>query len=193
MQLKKFPLLISTAALLLGACSLSQPTLETAGPVYLTPTATAVLPIFQTRQQIVRQQLLSVHYAGAEHQVMALLQAEGSTIRLSILSPLGIRLYDAVYERGDLSITTLLAVEKLPPARQVLFDIMLTLLPAGDIAPVLPPGWHIADADNMRTICAEDGTLIYSIAFRTTPQGAAAPARLQQLIFDYEIVFTDLN
>lgn len=193
MRLKKFLLLAAAAAaLLLGACSSNQSMEAKDLPVHLTRTDTISLPNFQSPHPISRQQLLSIHYAGKEHQIIALLQAEGSTIRLSILSPLGIRLYDAVCTDGVLSTKALIAVEQLPPAQQVLFDIMLTLLPPDDIAPVLPPGWRIEDRDNKRTICAADESLIYSIAFKEQP-GDLVPLRLQQLIFAYEIVFTDLT
>lgn len=188
MKIIKLLPLLTAAALVLNACSTTD---ELTGPlkVHLTPQVSCDLPQLALKKPLLSQQLLTVSYNGQSQEIIALLEGQGTALKLSILSVMGIRVYDAEFKDGVLTAVNYLNIKELPPAPQVLFDIMLCEADAASVNAVLPDGWTITDAGRVRTLTDDAGAEIYRLDF--DEHGAAR--RLVQRVFNYEIAFSDLK
>ena len=138
LKLPNFKLLLCVlgALIALGGCATTEQ--STDHMVHLTKSATVSLPQFHLPEPISTQQLLTISYQGKQDKALVMLEGQDTSLKLSVLNPLGIRLVDASYEQGQLQVTKHLPLDQLPPAQQVLFDIFLGLLPEEDIRAVLP-------------------------------------------------------
>lgn len=159
--------------------------------IHLTPEAVTTLPDLYLPAKISAQQLLTIHYGSESHQIIAMLQGQGDILKLTILTPAGVRLYDAEYTAGQLTTRSFISADKLPPASQVLFDIMLCLLPAEDFSAVLPPGFVLKD-EGLTRLLYDGDNLVYRIEFKETAEGGREVTRIAHQIFHYQIDFKTL-
>lgn len=174
------------ATLALVGCATTQ---QVSQQVHLTPSHTVPLPKLRLNQPISREQLLTIKYQGREDQVLVLLEGQDQELKLSVLNPLGIRVVDASYDAGQLSVTTHIQIEQLPPAAQVLFDIFLGILPHDNIAAVLPEGFTLQDEARTRTIYDERGQVVEQVTFDPNHNAAG----IHHQVFGYIIEINDLN
>ena len=184
-------IVLLSAALLAGATILSgcATTVNSQDSVvHLTKQTTVKLPALQLTEPVSAEQLLTIDYQGHHEQALVLLEGQDQSLRLSVLNPLGIRLVDASYDQGALTVTQHIPIAELPPAAQVLFDIFLGLLPAADIAEVLPPGFSLKDEGTTRTIYDEHGQSVEQVHFTN---GQAT--RLEHHVFGYIITIENLS
>lgn len=174
------------ATLALVGCATTQ---QVSQQVHLTPSHTVPLPKLRLDQPISREQLLTIKYQGREDQVLVLLEGQDQELKLSVLNPLGIRVVDASYDAGQLSVTTHIQIEQLPPAAQVLFDIFLGILPHDNIAAVLPEGFTLQDEARTRTIYDERGQVVEQVTFDQKRNATG----IHHQVFGYIIEINDLN
>jgi hypothetical protein len=183
-MMKLFLPLLLTA--LLSACA-SAPAPE--NRAYLTPGTSLLLPPPEREQPLYRQQLLSAHSKGGEHQLLTVLEADGHKLTLVGLTPSGIRLFRVSYE-GEVirteQLSNLLGGAALPPVAQVLADVMLSYWPIATWQARLPEGWHLADEGMVRRLTAPDGKLVSEIHYRQV-DGEREPVQLIQHAFDYQL------
>lgn len=176
------PLLL---AALLGACA-APPAPE--NRAYLAPGASLVLPTPVRDQPLYRQQLLSAHSRGGEHQLLTVLEADGQRLTLAGLTPSGIRLFRLGYDGKHIQTEQLAGLPggALPPVTQVLADVMMSYWPLAAWQPQLPRGWHLADEGMVRRLTGPDGQLVSEIHYRLI-DGEREPVRLIQHAFDYQL------
>ena len=188
LKLPNFKLLLCVlgALIALGGCATTEQ--STDHVVHLTTGATVSLPQLHLPAPIITQQLLTISYQGKQDKALVMLEGQDASLKLSVLNPLGIRLVDASYEQGQLQVIKHLPLDQLPPAQQVLFDIFLGLLPAADIAEVLPPGFSLKDEGTTRTIYDEQGQSVEQVHFTN---GQAT--RLEHHVFGYIITIENLS
>ncbi|HIV54546.1 MAG TPA: DUF3261 domain-containing protein [Candidatus Anaerobiospirillum stercoravium] len=174
---------------LVGCATTQQVSQQVSQQVHLTPSHTVPLPKLSLNQPISREQLLTIKYQGREDQVLVLLEGQDQELKLSVLNPLGIRVVDASYDAGQLSVTTHIQIEQLPPAAQVLFDIFLGILPHDNIAAVLPEGFTLQDEARTRTIYDERGQVVEQVTFDPNHNATG----IHHQVFGYIIEINDLN
>ncbi|MDR3228685.1 MAG: DUF3261 domain-containing protein [Puniceicoccales bacterium] len=140
-----------------------------------------------------REQLLTATAHGKTHTLYVVLDISGGKVRLAGLSPLGIRLFTGTYDGETIAVEQIPVAAELPPAAQVLGDIMLASCSLAEWAAVLPAGWVLADApDGLRRVLKNpEGTVITEI-FYTQTQGLREPSGLRNHRFAYEIKITNL-
>ncbi|MGL5815713.1 MAG: DUF3261 domain-containing protein [Aeromonas sp.] len=173
-------------AALLGACA-SAPAPE--NRAYLTQGTSLLLPPPERAQPLYRQQLLSAHSKGGEHQLLTVLEADGRQLTLVGLTPSGIRLFRVSYDDKGIHterLSSLLGGAALPPVAQVLADVMMSYWPIAAWQPRLPEGWHLADEGMVRRLTDPDGKLVSEIHYRLLA-GEREPVRLIQHAFDYQL------
>lgn len=179
-----------TALLTLTSCATVEDK-NALAPVHLTPEDSVALPSFFIEKDFVRQQLLNVTYGENAGSVLTVLEGQGSTLKLSVLSTLGIRLLDALYSDGTLKVTRYLDIDKLPPVEQVLFDILLTLTSKEELSAVLPQGFSVQDTAAERVLLDEKGTPVERVTFRREGSERVATA-IEHLRFNYRITLEEL-
>lgn len=161
--------------------------------VHLTKSATVSLPKLMLPEPISAQQLLTITYQGKQDKALVMLEGQATSLKLSVLNPLGIRLVDASYEQGQLQVTKHLPLDQLPPAQQVLFDIFLGLLPAEAITAVLPSGFSLKDNGALRTISDSQDQVVEQVHFTPTKGNQSRSAfKIEHYVFGYVIEIENL-
>ena len=183
-------LALCAALLVFTGCASTNPAPTS---VHLTPEQSIALPRMELTTPLSQEQLLTIHYQGRQEKVLVILEGQGTSLQLAVLSPLGIRLVDANYQDGTVTVTNHVPIAQLPPAAQVLFDIFLGLLPQENIAAVLPSGFSLVDNGALRTIKDPNGQVIEQVHFTPTTGNATRYAtRVEHKIFGYVIEITTL-
>jgi uncharacterized protein YcfL len=190
--MKKLPTLaLLLGALLLSACS--TPKQDDARPqAWLKPGTLVTLPAPGISPSITQQQLLSAHVKGKTQSLMVLLNADQQKIMLAGLSPLGIRLFRLTYDKQGVTTEQSITLPEMPPASQVLADIMLSYWPISAWQPQLPTGWTLKDIDSRRELRDDQGELIETIHYLTR-NGSRQPVSIQHYRFGYVISIQHLD
>jgi hypothetical protein len=120
------------------------------------------------------------------------LHADEQKITLAGLSSVGIRLFKLTYDENGLHAEQSIIVPQLPPASQVLADVMLSLWPLETWRARLPNGWTIVDKGNQRELRNASGKLVTEIAYLQR-NGLREPISIQQHAFKYQITIQYLG
>ncbi|RJF54594.1 DUF3261 domain-containing protein [Serratia inhibens] len=182
-------MLLMLATLLAGCAGSQDPTLPQA---WLKPGTRVALPSPVLEQPISQQQLLTAEVKGQRHSMLVLLNADGRRLQLVGMSPLGIRLFNLTYDRQGIHTEQLIKVGELPPASQVLADIMLSYWPAADWRPLLPAGWRLEDRPEVRRLYDDRGATISEIRYQQA-NGQRNPLSITQSAFHYRITIQNLG
>ena len=83
------------------------------------------------------------------------------------------------------------ALGALPPANQVLADVLLSYWPRESWQAVLPAGWQLIDQPLRRELRDEKGELVSEITYQQQV-GDRNPVRLWQHAFDYQLTIQTL-
>ena len=128
------------------------------------------------------------------HQLMTVLEADGSQLTLVGLTPSGVRLFRVRYDQQGIATQQLspLLATGMPPVTQVLADVMLCYWPLASWQPQLPPGWTLRDQGLTRRLRAPDGALVSEIHYRDI-DGVREPVSLQQHVFHYRLQLETLS
>ena len=86
----------------------------------------------------------------------------------------------------------MIKVGELPPASQVLADIMLSYWPVKDWQPLLPAGWRLEDQALVRRLYDEHGAVINEIRYQQM-DGRREPVSIAQSAFHYRIIIQTLG
>lgn len=132
------------------------------------------------------QQRLRFRFGTHERELDALLEADGSQVRLAVqaMGQTGVRM---VWDGTTLEQTR---APWLPPqvrGERVLDDLQFALWPAAAIRAALPPGWHLVDHGDTRRL--EQGDKAW-LMLDTDPDGRM---RLRNLAEGYELVIESLD
>ena len=176
--------LVLLIVLLLGACA--HPAAENRPRAWLKPGVKVTLPAPGIAPAINEQQLLTGTFKGRQQSLLVLLSADQRQLSLAGLSSLGIRLFRITYDEQGIHTDQSIVLPELPPASQVLADIMLSHWPIEVWQKQLPPGWHLQDSGDRRQLRDPGGKLITEIRYMQH-NGRRAPISVQQLAFGYFI------
>ncbi|MCA1175380.1 MULTISPECIES: DUF3261 domain-containing protein [unclassified Pantoea] len=183
--------LLLMLSLLLSGCAKhdspsERPTAWLKPGVRVTLPAPGISPAFQ------QQQLLTGHAKGKTQSLLVLLSADSQQVSLAGLSSLGIRLFRVTYDKNGIHTQQMMALPEMPPASQVLADVMLSHWPLSAWQPQLPPGWQLVDEGDRRELRDPAGNVVTLI--RYLQRGTVRePISIDQRAFGYQIQIQHLD
>ena len=180
------------AALLLAGCSHSTDTKETRPQAWLQPGTKVTLPPPGISPAVSSQQLLTGSFNGQTQSLLVMLNADAHKVTLAGLSSVGIRLFLATYDETGIHTEQSIVVPQLPPASQVLADVMLSHWPLSAWQPQLPKGWTLNDTDTRRELRNPEGKLVTEIVYLNR-NGRREPISIVQHAFHYHITIQYLG
>lgn len=181
-----------TAALLLAGCSHSTDTKETRPQAWLQPGTKVTLPPPGISPAVSSQQLLTGSFNGQTQSLLVMLNADAHKVTLAGLSSVGIRLFLATYDESGIHTEQSIVVPQLPPASQVLADVMLSHWPISAWQPQLPKGWTLTDNGERRELRNASGKLVTEIVYLQR-KGKREPISIEQHVFNYHITIQYLG
>lgn len=180
-------------ALLLVGCSSSTQNTDGARPqAWLQPGTRVTLPAPGITPAVSSQQLLTGSFNGKTQSLLVMLNADAHKITLAGLSSVGIRLFLATYDETGIHTEQSIVVPQLPPASQVLADVMLSHWPIGAWQPQLPKGWTLQDKGDRRELRNASGKLVTEIVYLQR-KGKREPISIEQHVFNYHITIQYLG
>lgn len=159
---------------------------------WLAPDVKVTLPPPSLAQPISSQQMLTGQFKGKSQSLLVMLDARQNSLSLVGLSPLGIKLFMLNYDSTGLHTEQSIVIPHLPPASQVLADVMLSFYPTTSWQPYLPAGWSLTDKGETRQLKDSTGQAVMTIHYRLVNQ-QRLPISLEQLAFHYQISINYLN
>ena len=180
------------AALLLAGCSHSTDTKETRPQAWLQPGTKVTLPPPGISPAVSSQQLLTGSFNGQTQSLLVMLNADAHKVTLAGLSSVGIRLFLATYDETGIHTEQSIVVPQLPPASQVLADVMLSHWPISAWQPQLPTGWTLTDNGDRRELRNASGKLVTEIVYLQR-KGKREPISIEQHVFKYHITIQYLG
>lgn len=180
------------AALLLAGCSHSTDTKETRPQAWLQPGTKVTLPPPGISPAASSQQLLTGSFNGQTQSLLVMLNADAHKVTLAGLSSVGIRLFLATYDESGIHTEQSIVVPQLPPASQVLADVMLSHWPISAWQPQLPKGWTLTDNGDRRELRNASGKLVTEIVYLQR-KGKREPISIEQHVFKYHITIQYLG
>lgn len=180
------------AALLLAGCSHSTDTKETRPQAWLQPGTRVTLPPPGISPAVSSQQLLTGSFNGQTQSLLVMLNADAHKVTLAGLSSVGIRLFLATYDETGIHTEQSIVVPQLPPASQVLADVMLSHWPISAWQPLLPKGWTLTDNGDRRELRNASGKLVTEIVYLQR-KGKREPISIEQHVFKYHITIQYLG
>ncbi|MCT4706067.1 DUF3261 domain-containing protein [Enterobacteriaceae bacterium H11S18] len=184
-----FVLVLSVS--LLSACNAPKQD-PTRPQAWLKPGTLVTLPAPSVTPAINKQQLLTASLKGKTQSLMVLLNADSQKVMLAGLSPLGIRLFRLTYDRTGVKTEQSITLPEMPPASQVLADIMLSYWPVSEWQQQLPKGWTLKDIGAKRELRDDTHALIETITY-VTRDGSRQPVSIQHHRFGYLIAIQNLD
>lgn len=150
------------------------------------------LPTPTLEQPLSRRQLLGVETTGGRQSFQAFLHADEQHLTLVALSPSGIRLFSLHYDDQGIHIEQPINHEHLPPASQVLSDVMLAYWPQDRWHKLLPQGWVLEDLSEYRRLLDAEEKVVVEIAYRLE-NNQREPYRLTHHHFGYQLHIRNLD
>lgn len=177
--------------LALAGCSTRQAD-DSRPQAWLAPGARVTLPAPGISPAVSSQQLLSGSFNGQTQSLLVMLNADDKKITLAGLSSVGIRLFLVTYDEKGLHTEQSIIVPQLPPASQVLADVMLSHWPIAVWQPQLPKGWTLTDKGDKRELRNASGKLVTEITYLQR-KGKREPISVEQHVFKYHITIQYLG
>ncbi|ELY5929617.1 DUF3261 domain-containing protein [Cronobacter turicensis] len=159
---------------------------------WLKPGVRVTLPPPGITPAVSSQQLLTGEFNGQKQSLLVMLNADHEKITLAGLSSVGIRLFLATYDSRGIHTEQSIVVPQLPPASQVLADIMLSHWPVDAWRSRLPAGWTLEDRGLRRELRDNNGHVVTQITYlqRGTRR---EPISIEQKVFHYHITIQYLD
>ncbi|EPZ0356074.1 DUF3261 domain-containing protein [Enterobacter hormaechei] len=179
-------------ALLLAGCSHTTNRDDARPQAWLQPGTRVTQPPPGITPAIRAQQLLTGSFKGQTQSLLVMLNADGDKVTLAGLSSVGIRLFLATYDNTGIHTEQSVVMPQLPPASQVLADVMLSHWPLSAWQPQLPKSWTLNDTDTRRELRNPEGKLVTEIVYLNR-NGRREPISIVQHAFHYHITIQYLG
>ncbi|BBT71688.1 DUF3261 domain-containing protein [Klebsiella sp. WP8-S18-ESBL-06] len=184
--------IILSCAFVLAGCSHSQQDQSGRPQAWLEPGTRVTLPAPGITPAVSSQQLLTGSFNGQTQSLLVMLNANDQKLTLAGLSSVGIRLFLVTYDDRGLHAEQSIVVPQLPPASQVLADVMLSHWPISAWLPQLPKGWTLTDHGDKRELRNARGALVTEITYLNR-KGKREPISIEQHVFKYHITIQYLG
>ncbi|RLM22453.1 hypothetical protein BIY29_12045 [Brenneria alni] len=182
--------MLLTCALLLSSCASKHD--DDRPQAWLKPGVKVTLPAPGITPAVNEQQLLTGTFKGKQQSLLVMLSADDKQLSLVGLSSIGIRLFRVTYDDQGIHTEQSIVLPQMPPASQVLADIMLSHWPIAVWQTRLPTGWTLRDKGDSRQLRDNHGNLITEIRYMTR-HDRREPISIRQLVFGYHIVIQYLD
>lgn len=192
MKIKLFMSATVLCATLLAGCSHTTRQNDGRPQAWLQPGTQVTLPAPGITPAINVQQLLTGAFNGKSQSLLVMLTADEQKITLAGLSSVGVRLFLATYDANGLRTEQSIMVPQLPPASQVLADVMLSYWPVDAWQSQLPEGWTLTDQGDKRELRNPQGQLVTEITYLQR-KAMRQPISIQQHVFHYHITIRYLG
>lgn len=180
-------------ALLLTGCSHTTRSSDNARPqAWLEPGTRITLPAPGITPAVNSQQLLTGSFNGQTQSLLVMMTADDKKITLAGLSSVGIRLFLVTYDERGIHTEQSIVVPQLPPANQVLADVMISHWPIAVWQQQLPKGWTLTDTGDKRELRNARGKLVTEITYLQR-KGKREPISIEQHVFKYHITIQYLG
>ncbi|ANI80855.1 DUF3261 domain-containing protein [Kosakonia oryzae] len=180
-------------ALLLTGCSHTTRSSDNARPqAWLEPGTRITLPAPGITPAVNSQQLLTGSFNGQTQSLLVMMTADDKKITLAGLSSVGIRLFLVTYDERGIHTEQSIVVPQLPPASQVLADVMISHWPIAVWQQQLPKGWTLTDIGDKRELRNARGKLVTEITYLQR-KGKREPISIEQHVFKYHITIQYLG
>ncbi|CNE91947.1 putative lipoprotein [Yersinia rohdei] len=183
MNYKRSGVLLMLILLIVGCVSSPD---QTQPKAWLKPGVRVDLPQPMISEPINQQQLLTATAQGKQQSLLVLLHADGQRLTLVGLSPLGIRLFKVSYDKRGIQLEQSIKIVGLPPANQVLADIMLSYWPIESWRPLLPANWRLVDEGDKRRLFDDKDQIVTEISYQMSGS-VRKPVAIEQFVFHYFI------
>lgn len=180
------------AVLALTGCSHSSGDKNGRPQAWLQPGTQVTLPAPGITPAVNSQQLLTGTFNGKTQSLLVMLNADDKKLTLAGLSSVGIRLFLVTYDDKGIHTEQSIVVPQLPPASQVLADVMLSHWPVSAWTPQLPKGWTLKDDGDKRELRNASGKLVTEITYLQR-KGKREPISIEQHVFNYHITIQHLG
>ncbi|MCS2148881.1 DUF3261 domain-containing protein [Scandinavium manionii] len=180
------------AVLALAGCSHSAQDESGRPQAWLQPGTQITLPSPGITPAVSAQQLLTGSFNGKSQSLLVMLNADDKKLTLAGLSSVGIRLFLVTYDKKGIHTEQSIVVPQLPPASQVLADVMLSHWPISAWTPQLPKGWTLTDNGDKRELRNAQGKLVTEITYLQR-KGQRQPISIEQHVFNYHITIQYLG
>lgn len=180
------------AAMILSGCSHSSRDESGRPQAWLQPGTQVTLPAPGITPAVSSQQLLTGTFNGKTQSLLVMLNADEKKLTLAGLSSVGIRLFLVTYDEQGIHTEQSIVVPQLPPASQVLADVMLSHWPVSAWAPQLPKGWTLTDRGDKRELRNAGDKLVTEITYLQR-KGKREPISIEQHVFNYHITIQYLG
>lgn len=180
------------AVLALTGCSHSPQNESSRPQAWLQPGTQITLPPPGITPAVSAQQLLTGSFNGKSQSLLVMLNADDKKLSLAGLSSVGIRLFLVTYDEKGIHTEQSIVVPQLPPASQVLADVMLSHWPVSAWTPQLPKGWTLTDNGDKRELRNAQGKLVTEITYLQR-KGQRQPISIEQHVFNYHITIQNLG
>lgn len=173
-------------ALLLAGCSNPTAHKPEAPQAWLKPGVQVTLPAPTLATPLSYQQLLTGEVNDQRQSLVVLMNADGKTLSLAGLSAVGVRLFLVTWDGKVIHTEQSVVVPQLPPASQVLADVMLSHWPLSAWQHQLPAGWTLTDVGDSRLLRDNHGQTVTEIHYLNR-RGQRVPVSITQHVFHYHI------
>lgn len=186
--------------LLLMGCATQQQTVEATSAsgvgqereAFLAPQVKIELP-FPTTGEWSKKQLLTFDYKGQQSQIFAAADYKDGAVRIATMEPIAATALVEIFDDGHrISMDRKAQGAALVSAAQLLTDLFLTQLDAGQWASVLPSGWSLLDSGLERRLLDREGREV-SIVHYAENCPTRTPVRFVHHLFDYSIAIFDFD
>lgn len=175
--------------ILLSGCASNSQTLTSA---WLKRDVKVRLPAVTLSHDINKQQLLTAKVGNKTGSLITLLEVKDGRVVLMGLSTMGIRLFEATYDGQTIQVEKYITLLDLPPANQVLADIMLSYWPVNAWQHLLPNEWQLLDKGNKRLLIDDNQQIISEITYKQS-SGEREPITIKNNYFNYFISIQDME
>lgn len=184
--------IVISALSIIGCSQTAKQTDDSTPQAWLEPGVRITLPAPGITPEISSQQLLTGSVNGQTQSLLVLLNADANRITLAGLSSVGIRLFLVTYDANGIQTEQSMVVPQLPPASQVLADVMLSYWPIVAWQHQLPKGWSLKDQGDKRELRNARGKLITEITYLQRNNllqhnSRREPISIRQHAFNYHI------
>lgn len=187
---------VGALALWLAGCASTTVPESSRPEANLTPQMVVQLPSPTRATPLHVEQILTAQIKGQSngHSLLVVMEADGQRLSLVGFSLLGVRLFRVEYGVAGIQVEqlpALAALGALPPANQVLADVLLSYWPGDAWQAVLPAGWQLIDTPLRRELRNEKGELVSEITYQPQAEDRN-PVHLWQHAFDYQLTIQTL-